>query len=197
MGRLGSGPTSLVTTLCRRLRTRRSTLSHNYRKKLAEEERTDFTTHMKSLPLLFVLLTTLLFNGCASISPDYERPKVDVVGITKSDTDTAALQFTIQLRIVNPNAETINLKGLYYELSLDGINVVNGTANNIPAIEGYSDVVVSVSSAASLVNSVRLAARLMEVSSNELPYELRAKLGTTSKWMPATTVTETGMLPLR
>ncbi|MGZ0655978.1 LEA type 2 family protein [Coraliomargarita sp. W4R72] len=152
---------------------------------------------MKSLPLLFVVLTTLLFNGCASISPDYERPKVDVVGITKSDTDTAALQFTIQLRIVNPNAETINLKGLYYELSLDGIDVINGTANNIPAIEGYSDVVVSVSSAASLINSVRLAARLMEASSNELPYELRAKLGTTSKWMPATTVTETGILPLR
>ncbi|MDQ8192994.1 LEA type 2 family protein [Coraliomargarita sp. SDUM461004] len=151
---------------------------------------------MKSLPL-FLLPFLLLFTGCASVSSDYEPPKVDVVGITKSDTDTAALQFTLQLRIVNPNAQTIHLKGLYYELSLDGIDVINGTANNIPAIEGYSDTVISVSSAASLVNSVRLAARLMEVTSKELPYELRAKLGTTSKWMPATTVTETGVLPLR
>ena len=152
---------------------------------------------MKSHLLALLSLTCLIFGGCATIDPDYERPKVDVVGITKSDTDTAALQFTIQLRIVNPNAETIQLKGLYYELSLDGIDVVNGTANNIPPIEGYSDVVVSVSSAANLVNSVRLAARLMDATAGEIPYELRAKLGTSSKWMPATTVTETGMIPLR
>jgi len=152
---------------------------------------------MKFHLLLFTLISALLFSGCATIRSDYEKPKVDVVGITKSDTDTAALQFTIQLRIVNPNAETINLQGLYYELSLDGIDIVSGTARDIPPIEGYSDAIVSVSAAPSLVNSVRLAARLMEASGDELPYELRAKLGTTSRWMPATTVTESGMIPLR
>ena len=151
---------------------------------------------MKRLPCLLLPLI-LLLTACATIDPDYERPKVDVVGITKSETDTAALQFTIQLRIVNPNAETIHLDGLYYELSLDGIEVVTGTANNLPTIEGYSDTVVSVSSAASLVNSVRLASRLMNATGAELPYELRAKLGTSSRWIPATTVTEAGMIPLR
>ena len=60
------------------------------------------------------------------------------------------MQFTIQLRIVNPNAETIHLKGLYSELSLEGIEVVTGTAKDLPPIEGYSDAIVSVSSAASL-----------------------------------------------
>ncbi|WPJ94940.1 LEA type 2 family protein [Coraliomargarita algicola] len=152
---------------------------------------------MKSLPLLLLMIATLLLGACASMDPNYEQPQVDVVGISKSATDTAALQFTIQLCIVNPNADTIHLKGLYYQLSLDGIHVINGTANNIPAIEGYSDAVISVSSAASLVNSVRLAARLMETPSSELPYELRTKLGTSSKWMPATTITKTGTLPMR
>ncbi len=152
---------------------------------------------MKSHPLLLAVLSLFLLSACATVNRGHEKPKVDVVGITKSETDTAALQFTVQLRIVNPNAQTLNLKGLYYDLSLDGIDVVNGTANNIPPIEGYSDTVVSVSSAASLVSSVRLAARLMENTDSELPYELRAKLGTTSKWMPATTVRESGMIPLR
>jgi LEA14-like dessication related protein len=151
---------------------------------------------MKSLPLLFTLISALLFSGCATIRSDYEKPKVDVVGITKSETDTTALQFTIQLRIVNPNAETINLQGLYYELSLDGIDIVSGTARDIPPIEGYSDAIVSVSAAPSLVNSIRLASRLLEGTGTEIPYELRAKLGTTSKWMPSTTVTDRGMIPL-
>lgn len=152
---------------------------------------------MKRRLFALLSLSCLIFSACATIDRDYDRPKVDVLGITKSESDTAALQFTIQLRIVNPNAETIKLEGLYYELSLDGIDVLSGTANNIPPIDGYSDVVVSVSSAANLVNSVRLAARLMDASGEEMPYELRAKLGTTSKWMPATTVTESGMIPLR
>ena len=152
---------------------------------------------MKNLLLALLSICLLVLSGCATYDADYERPKVDVVGITKSDTDSEALQFTVQLRIVNPNAETIHLQGLYYELSLDGIDVANGTANNIPPIEGYSSALVSVSSAANLVNSIRFAARMMETTNDKIPYELRAKLGTSSRWLPATTVTESGMISFR
>lgn len=147
--------------------------------------------HLLCLPLL------LLLGACASFDRDYERPKVDLVGISKSETDTEVLQFTLRLRIVNPNAEPIKLGGIYYELSLDGIEVITGTANNLPTIEGYSDAVVSVRSAAGLINSVRFASRLMENQDKEIPYKLRAKLGSSSRWMPATTVTESGTIPLK
>ena len=152
---------------------------------------------MKSQPRLLTILSLIFLSACATVDRDYETPKVNVVGITKSQTDTAALQFTVQLRIVNPNAETLTLKGLYYELRLDGIDVVNGTANNIPSIEGYSQAVISVSSAANLIKSARLAAKLMNSTSSEIPYELRAKLGSSSRWMPATTVKDSGTIPLR
>lgn len=157
------------------------------------------TMKFRTAPLIItglLLLCASLFNGCATVSGGREKPKVDVVGITKSETDTSALQFTIQLRIVNPNAETIHLSGLYYELSLEGIDLVNGTARNIPPIEGYSDTVVSVSSAASLIGSARLASMMINDPRENWRYELKAKLGTTSKWMPSTTITETGEIPL-
>jgi LEA14-like dessication related protein len=142
------------------------------------------------------LLCVSLFSGCATVGGGRESPKVDVVGITKSESDTSALQFTIQLRIVNPSAETLNLKGLYYELSLEGIDLVNGTARSIPPIEGYSDTVVSVSSAASLIGSARLASMMINDPRENWRYELKAKLGTSSKWMPSTTITESGEIPL-
>ena len=107
------------------------------------------------------------------------------------------MQFTIQLRIVNPNAETIDLHGLYYELSLEGIEVVTGTAKDLPPVEGYSDTIVSVSSAASLLNSARLLQKLINQPQEMLDYKLRAKLGTNSKWMPSTTVVETGEISLQ
>jgi len=151
-------------------------------------------------PLLLITAISAIsafLSGCATLDRDYESPKVDVVGITKAETDTAALQFTIQLRIVNPNAEPLRLKGLYYELSLEGIDIVTGTANNIPPIEGFSDKVISVSSAARMISSIRLAAMMINEPRDTWSYRLKAKLGTTSRWMPASTVIETGEISLK
>jgi LEA14-like dessication related protein len=146
---------------------------------------------------LFSFIAALGMSGCATLDKNHEKPKVDVVGISKSETDSSALQFTIQLRIVNPNAETIHLNGLYYELSLEGIDIVTGVAKDLPAIEGYSEEVIYVSSAASLLSSARLVQKLINQPQDMLNYELKAKLGTTSKWMPSTTVVESGEISLQ
>lgn len=146
---------------------------------------------------LFIFITSLGLSGCATLDKNHEQPKVDVVGISKTEGASSALQFTIQLRIVNPNAEPINLSGLYYELSLEGIDVVTGTAKDLPPIEGYSEEIISVSSAASLFSSARLVQKLVSEPQEMLNYELKAKLGTTSKWMPSTTVIETGEISLQ
>lgn len=146
---------------------------------------------------LFSFVAALGLSGCATLDKNHEKPKVDVIGISKSETGSSALQFTIQLRIVNPNAETINLSGLYYELSLEGIDIVTGVAKDLPPIEGYSSKVVSVSSAASLLSSARLVQKLINEPQDMLNYELKAKLGTTSKWMPSTTVVESGEISLQ
>ena len=146
---------------------------------------------------LLTCLAVLCWSGCATLDKNHESPKIDVVGITQAASDTSAMQFTIQLRIVNPNAETIDLHGLYYELSLEGIEVVTGTAKDLPPIEGYSARIVSVSSAASLLSSARLLQKLIDQPQEMLDYKLRAKLGTTSKWMPSTTVVETGEISLQ
>jgi LEA14-like dessication related protein len=153
------------------------------------------TTH-RLLTLLFSMVLFAL-SGCGTLNSSYETPKVDVVGIKKSAADASALQFTIQLRILNPNSETLKLGGLYYELSLEGIEVITGTANNLPPIAGYSDAVISVSSTASLINSARLIRRLIHEPQELLSYKLSAKLGSTSKWKPATTITQSGQIALQ
>ncbi|MDG1242741.1 MAG: LEA type 2 family protein [Opitutae bacterium] len=146
---------------------------------------------------LLTCLAMLCWSGCATLNQNHESPKIDVVGITKAASDTSAMQFTIQLRIVNPNAETIDLHGLYYELSLEGIEVVTGTANYLPPVLGYSATIVSVSSAASLLNSARLLQKIINQPQGMIDYKLRAKLGTSSKWMPSTTIVETGEISLQ
>ena len=145
---------------------------------------------------LCVLL--LLVSGCATVRSDYDKPKIDVVGITNTPASSAILEFAIQLRITNPNAEPLELDGLFYELRLDGIDVVTGTARDLPPIAGYSSETVSVDSAAGLISSLRFASKVVESGGlTAIPYTLRVKLGTTSRWIPATTVTEEGLIDLR
>ncbi|MGJ8652949.1 MAG: LEA type 2 family protein [Opitutaceae bacterium] len=145
-----------------------------------------------------ILCIALLFLGaCATIDQNHEKPKVDVVGIHKSETDTAALQFTLELRIVNPNATPLNLKGLYYELNIEGIDLITGTARNIPTIEGYSDTVISVNSAAGMISSIRMANLMINEPRDTWRYSLKTKLGTSSRWIPSTTIVETGEISLK
>jgi hypothetical protein len=98
---------------------------------------------------------------------------------------------------VNQNAEAIDLHGLYDELILEGIEVVTGTAKDLPQLEGYSDTIVYISSAARLLNRVRFVQKLINQLQEMLDCKLRAKLGTTSTWMYSTTVVETGEISLQ
>ncbi|MEH6550478.1 MAG: LEA type 2 family protein [Pseudomonadales bacterium] len=151
---------------------------------------------MRHAVFLISLAFLLIMQGCASLSPDYDSPKVDVVGIEPAGDGGQALQFNIKLRILNPNSTPLNLSGIYYSLSIEGLDIVSGTARDLPEIAGFSEEIITVSAAASLINSIRLATKLMNQPSEELHYELRAKLGTTLSWMPSITVTDSGVIPL-
>ncbi|MFC1664269.1 LEA type 2 family protein [Pseudomonadota bacterium] len=151
---------------------------------------------MKHLILSLSLAFSFLAQGCANMNPDYDTPKVDVVGIESAEGGGQAFQFRIKLRILNPNASPLKLAGIYYVLTIEGLDVVSGTAKDFPEIAGYSEQIVTVSAAASLINSIRLATELINKPREGLHYELRAKLGTTHSWMPAMKVTESGVIPL-
>lgn len=151
---------------------------------------------MKHTVFLVSLAFFFAIQGCASLSPDYDKPKVDVVGVESAEGDGRPLRFRIKLRILNPNSEPLKLSGIYYVLKIAGFDVVSGTAKDLPNIEGFSEEIITVNAAASLINSIRLVTELINKPRDELHYELRAKLGTTSSWMPALKVTESGVIQL-
>ena len=151
---------------------------------------------MKHAMFLALLAIYVVIQGCANLNPDYDTPKVDVVGIESAEGGGKAFQFRIKLRILNPNATPLKLAGIYYVLTIEGLDVVSGTAKDLPEIAGYGEQLVSVSAAASLINSIRLATELINKPRDGLHYELRTKLGTTHSWMPALKVVESGVISL-
>ncbi len=152
---------------------------------------------MKLLPALLSCIALYLFSACASTSENQLDPSVELVGIQQSASAESALEFDIQLRITNPNETPLELSGLYYELKLEGIEVVNGTARDIPTIDGFSSQTVRVNSAADIINGARFVAHLVNQPDDIVDYQLRVKLGTKSRWKSGKLIEKDGEISLK
>lgn len=151
-----------------------------------------------NVPILLVtLLVALSLQGCATLSPDFETPEVQVTALEPlPNNHSGDLRFRIHLRVFNPNDTDLALSGLYYTLKLAGHKVITGTSNTLPVIPAYGQEAIVVDASANLMGSFMAAAELLQLQGNTVPYELEAKLGLQRTLLPAIRVTKRGEIPL-
>ena len=146
---------------------------------------------------LFALLTLLALSGCATLSPGFETPEVQVTSLEPlPNHHSGDLRFRIHLRVFNPNNTELALSGLFYTLKLAGHKVVTGTTNTLPVIPAYGQESIAVDASANLMGSFMAAAELIRLQGNTVPYELEAKLGLQTAFLPAIRVSKRGEIQL-
>lgn len=143
-----------------------------------------------------LLLACGLLAGCATMKPGFETPKVQVMGLRPLPGEGMVPRFEILLRVINPNADSLNLRGLSYTVALAGEDIIEGVANDLPSVPGYGEAQVKVLAAVSLLAGARLVADLMQGPQRPVDYELRAKLDV-GAMLPAIRIQEKGSLTLR
>ncbi len=126
--------------------------------------------------ILVYVSTVLMITGCATLSPDYETPSVNVSGIRVMPSDNIAPRFEIDLHITNPNRAALKLVGIAYSLKLDGHKILTGVANDLPAIDGYGEGDVTLITTTSMLSSIRFFTDLMNAQRDTIAFELNAKL---------------------
>jgi hypothetical protein len=133
---------------------------------------------MKLLQPLYFSAIFLLLAACASMSPNYEQPVVNLSYFRPAESGGG---FDVGLTILNPNREPLNLQGVVYTISVQGQPVIKGVGKGYAPIEGYSEGNIELSAAPNLVAGIRLLAELMGQSSidqapSAIEYEFEAKL---------------------
>ena len=144
-----------------------------------------------------VTLVLIFLNACATLSPNFETPAVNLISLKALDQSGFDRPFTVGLRITNPNAVALDVKGMSYSLSIDGMKLATGVTADFPRIEPYSEATFEVPLSVSLLNSLRLFKRLLDTPQAELPYKLEAKLDVGSMLLPKLSITESGVIPLQ
>lgn len=118
----------------------------------------------------------MLLSGCAALNSYVEKPQVSVTNFKIVPGGSINPTFEIGLRVINPNAFALNLQGMAYSASIEGIEVFSGVANQLPSIPAYGEGDISIEAQADLFGGFRLLADLLKPRDKPITYQLQVKL---------------------
>ncbi|WP_438969940.1 LEA type 2 family protein [Methylophaga sp.] len=147
----------------------------------------------KQILMLFVFL---LLSACASWSPSYEKPQVSITSFTLAPESTGiAPTFLIGLRVVNPNRNTLPLKGMSYAVEIEQQRVLTGAEPDLPQVPGYGTADFTIKASPDLLGSARLINQLLSGQRGSLDYLFKARFDI-GRLLPFVTVEEKGSFGL-
>jgi len=122
------------------------------------------------------VLGLALLVGCASITPEIDPPKISLLSLRSIPVEGESPRFEIQLRVINPNKETLDIAGISYSIELLGRELITGVVNDVSPIAGYGEGIVTLDAGLQLLELFRLMVSLGTASSEPLVYRLKAKI---------------------
>jgi len=143
-----------------------------------------------------MLVTVALVAGCATIKPGFETPTVQVMSFRPLPPEGLTPRFEIGLRVINPNADALKLRGISYTASLNDYRVIEGAASELPAVPGYGEAVFRLTAGVSLVDAMRFVNGLLTDAGGQIEYRLQAKLDI-GALLPAIRIEEKGLVGTR
>lgn len=142
-----------------------------------------------------LVLALLLLNAC--ISTRFEAPRLSIVNVGMVSADIFSQQFRIRLHVQNPNDRALPIKGIEYELFLQGDSFAEGISNQpfvVPALgEAEFDTVVNTN----FMSSVgRLLSKLNSADGSKVQYTFVGKVMLSEGMLRKIPFSEQGMVDL-
>lgn len=150
---------------------------------------------MKIYKSILILVTLLLMFSCAPLQPGFETPTVNVSSFRVLPSNSIVPTFEIGLHVVNPNRMALKLRGLSYTVDLEGHQVLNGVASQLPIIEAYGEGDVLLQAHPDLFSTLNLFTDLMNRPREKFSFNLNAFLDV-GGLMPKIKVSKNGQLSL-
>ncbi len=153
-----------------------STLMINIMKQLYTNTLT-YSHSKNSGPFLILFcLWVCLGAGCTSLRPDFETPSVVITSFKPLTSQGLTPRFEIGMRVVNPNATQLSLRGISYKVFLHDYEVVAGAANELPIVPAYGESEFKVIATLGLIEGIRFVNELLRNTSGQVDYRIQTKL---------------------
>ena len=121
-----------------------------------------------------------LGTGCTTLRPDFVQPSVSVISFKPLSSPNLAPRFEIGMRVLNPNSARLSLRGMSYKLFLNDYEVVEGAANELPAVPTYGEAEFKVIATIDLFESIRFVSDMLRNAPGQVTYRFQARIDTGS-----------------
>ena len=146
---------------------------------------------------LFIGVCLLLaLTSCASLSPRFEKPVVNLASIKMGASTGLEQRFILGLRVINPNDRELPIRGMSYTLQAEGFDLGTGVAHDIEPVPAYGEALIPVEVGLSLFNSLRFVQQFLQKPLQQVHYQLNTRLDTGSAWLPKIVISESGSVAL-
>ena len=122
------------------------------------------------------LLLSLLLSACAGLGVYTEPPRVSLVSVEPLDMTLFEQRYRIGLRIQNPNQASLAIRGMDYEVELNGRKFAHGLSPQAVDVPAYGEQVVEVEVVSNLLRIVDQIHELESGRTRNLSWRLSGDL---------------------
>lgn len=131
----------------------------------------------RTLPGLLAVVLALFASGCAGLGPKLETPRLSVVKVGMVSADIFSQQFRVRMRVQNPNDRELPIKGLDYQLFLEGDSFAEGVTEAPFTVPALGETEFDMTVRTNFVSSIgRLLSRLENKDSPQVEYVISGKV---------------------
>lgn len=126
----------------------------------------------RRLAVIFFLLTALLTSACTHVTRETTPPKVQLIGVVLQEAQLFEQRYQLTLRLQNPNEYEIKVRGLDFNVDLNGDSFAQGVANNSVILPGYGETIAKVSVSSNILTLMRQ----LSDNNNDISYRIYGRI---------------------
>lgn len=131
---------------------------------------------MKRFSILIITLIAL--SGCASLRGLTEQPELTLVDIAPMESGNLEQRFALTFRLLNPNAVALPVKGLSFDVALQGHKFASGATPQTLNIPAYGNDTFTVEVSTNLLRTATVLFGLFNDPPDKIDYKLAANIRT-------------------
>lgn len=136
---------------------------------------------LRQLARVAAVMLMLGLGGCAGLS-DLKKPDVQVVSIEPGKATLFNQDFSMVLRVQNPNNRELKAQGVYFELSSNGQQLATGVSNKPIVLPPLGETTIPLTIHASLGDLIRLAGAAFSSGNPSIGYHISGYLDGFGSW---------------
>lgn len=131
---------------------------------------------------IFLLLTGLLaLGGCSSLGEYKERPRVSIAGVQLTEANLFEQRYRLQLRVQNPNPVDLPIRGLDYQVEVNGNTFATGVSDRAVVVPRYGSALLDVDGISTLSSVIRQLKDLDPLKQRQAQYVIRGNVRVTDR----------------